>query len=247
MLLLKNSLVVCAIVLGTALGIQANTVPFDPPLERCNPTGNFNSLEHAHMGRCTIGDKIFSGFDFSSGGSHPITASHLDYSIINHGAAAIGFAFTPSGGMTVFNGKSISITVGFTVTTTGPDIKDASLVLGDGSFAIGRGAASITEAIHPAGGGPQVLTVVARGDRSAEVIFSPPVDVVAVTKTALVTAPLLGGVNVARISSFNETFSQVPEPRTMLLFGSGLLLIGIVVHRKQVRAKAGTIGLINVA
>ena len=41
--------------------------------------------------------------------------------------------------------------------------------------------------------------------------------------------------------------SQVPEPSTMLLFGSGLLLLGLIVHRKQLHAKTGNIGLIDVA
>jgi hypothetical protein len=42
----------------------------------------------------------------------------------------------------------------------------------------------------------------------------------------------------------SESFSLdgtavVPEPSTMLLFGSGSLLLGIIVHRKQLSAKAG--------
>jgi hypothetical protein len=33
----------------------------------------------------------------------------------------------------------------------------------------------------------------------------------------------------------------VPEPGTLLLFGSGLLLFGIIAYRKELRAKAGNI------
>jgi hypothetical protein len=41
---------------------------------------------------------------------------------------------------------------------------------------------------------------------------------------------------VAAIPTVNVV--TVPEPSTMLLFGTGLLLLGIIVHRKQLRAKA---------
>ena len=39
----------------------------------------------------------------------------------------------------------------------------------------------------------------------------------------------------------------VPEPSPMLLFGSGLLLMGIIVYRKQLRAKAVNVGVIDMA
>jgi hypothetical protein len=37
--------------------------------------------------------------------------------------------------------------------------------------------------------------------------------------------------------------TAVPEPSTLLLFGSGLLLLGIIAYRKQLHAKAGNTGL----
>jgi hypothetical protein len=37
--------------------------------------------------------------------------------------------------------------------------------------------------------------------------------------------------------------TAVPEPSTLLLFGSGLLLPGIIAYRKQLHAKAGNTGL----
>jgi hypothetical protein len=37
------------------------------------------------------------------------------------------------------------------------------------------------------------------------------------------------------------TISPVPEPGTMLLFGSGLLVFGIIVHRKKLHVRDGLI------
>ena len=54
-----------------------------------------------------------------------------------------------------------------------------------------------------------------------------------------------GRGNQGNFDSVNLT--AVPEPGTLLLFGTGLLLLGIIVHRKQLRAKAGNIGLIDAA
>jgi hypothetical protein len=48
--------------------------------------------------------------------------------------------------------------------------------------------------------------------------------------------------------SFDDVhFSAVPEPGTLLLFASGLLLIGIIVYRKELYTKAENIGPIDVA
>jgi hypothetical protein len=243
MLQLKNSLVVCAIVLGTALGAQANTLPVDPG--PCAANGTFNDLEHHNHGICTIGDKTFSDFtftSFSSGHAHEVNASHLDYSIIKMGTAAIGFSF--SGPINAGASQTNGVSIGYLV--TGPGIIDARATISGTALRPTPGTGTITEDICPGGialvgcSSPLSLHVVSpSGPKVATANFSP-VDEVAVSKT--VTA--IGNFN---ITSFDQTFSQVPEPRTMVLFGSGLLLIGIVVRRKQVRAKAGNIGLIDVA
>ena len=43
------------------------------------------------------------------------------------------------------------------------------------------------------------------------------------------------------------TLTTVPEPGTLLLFGSGLLLFGIIAYRNELRAKAGNVGVIDMA
>jgi hypothetical protein len=204
----------------------------------------------AHHGTCTIGDKIFSGFTFlsdASGGAHAITASHLDYSIINDGTEAIGFSF--SGPISAGRLQHSSVAISYEV--SGPDIIDAQSVISGHGTLSGRG--QVTDLVCV--GGPSVgcpsanLRTLLVGAPStpglpstATITFSP-VGEVGFNKTVAA----FGVSGSFDITHFSETVSQVPEPGTLLLFGTGLLLLGIIVHRKHLREKAGNTGLIDVA
>jgi hypothetical protein len=51
-----------------------------------------------------------------------------------------------------------------------------------------------------------------------------------------ITIQLHSSGNQANFADVRLTASPVPEPGTLLLFGNGLLLLGIIVHRKQPHA-----------
>jgi len=232
---LKQLLVVCAIVLGAAMGLRANTAPVDAPaLQPCDPTGNFQMLMSAHRGTCTIGDKIFSGFTFmssASNGAHALHASQLDYQVINDGTKAIGFSF--SGAINAGHLQHSSVAITYEV--SGPGIIDAQASI-SGHGSLGNGQVIDLVCL----GGPSVgcpsanlrtlHAVLPAGPSTATIAFSP-VDEVGFNKSVIA----FGSTGSFDITHFSETVSQVPEPGTLLLFGTGLLLLILIVSRKQLR------------
>jgi len=254
MVQLKNSLVVCAIVFGTAMGLQANMalVGHAKVVAPCPTTGTFATLEQG--GSCTIGNQTFGAFTFSGtvdmgSGSVPLAPSDLNYSTITPTInKEIGFSFSGP-----FSGNSPSggaqVTLGYLV--TGPDITFAGVAITGFSSSGAHntsGDGIVMETICP--GGPDVdhcrsplsLNVDLGGSgpvfgaTGADAVTFSPVDELAVFKTVTLIAPPVNGPGFSSMNGFNE-ISQFPEPSTMLVFGSGLLLLGIIVYRKQLHVR----------
>jgi hypothetical protein len=239
MLQFRNSLVVCAIVLGTALGLQANTVPA-AHVGPCPTTGTYATLEHDRS--CTIGDKTFSGFTFTSHatgiGAHPITPSGLHYSTINDGTEAIGFSFSGP----IHAGFAQTSTVVLDYEVSGSDIIDAQSAITahisglHGFGAIGQnvclGSSPASRCPNPSANLRTLFVGEPSGPSTDTITFSP---VHEVSFNKGITA--FGGLGSTDITHFSETVSQVPEPGTMLLFGTGLLLLVLIVSRKQLRGR----------
>ncbi len=196
-----------------------------------------NCVSGANLGQwlgggfsCTIGDKTFSNFTYSasSGGqATPVAASAITITTINQGSNAIGFQFNAP--WVVSNTQSLDSLIGFTVAVTGggpAQIHDAAVVQGGTSFS-GAGVASVSENLS---NNVQLLTIDTAGQivLADSVAFSP-IGSVNVTKDIAVRAN--GGS--ASISLVSDTFSQVPEPATLGLLGSGLIGLGLLRHRRR--------------
>ena len=182
-------------------------------------------------GGCQMGDKIFSDFFYqpSSGGDGPaVAASAIFVAPVNPGSYNPGIVFSSSNwfvsGVNSYYDASIAFNV--TVLRGGAPINDATLTMGADASVSGAGSASIGESIVAGGGFPELgaLDVDATGPLVDHVSFAP-TSTVEVSKNFFIGTSLTGDGS-ARIFSFTENFSEVPEPVGAILIGSGLLVLG---------------------
>jgi hypothetical protein len=99
-----------------------------------------------------------------------------------------------------------------------------------GSFWRDCGPISFVDIVHPSSSTPDIFVNTNRC--GATFFFTTPID----TFGTFVSPSFSGGSTL--------TISETPEPTSMLLFGSGLLLFGMIVGRKQRAARI--IGLVDV-
>ncbi len=199
----------------------------------CLASGTFQDLLNSNaLGGCTIDDKLFTDFAYSSSDTAglPILASAFDYQVVNMGPSGIGFQF--SFGMFAGPGEVNDVFIGYNV--LGPNIVSDHLAVT--GFATGTGLASVAETYckgTPLGAGCPV------GDSGTlEAYFSAfgnqpadssswltPVRLLSITKDIEAAG---GTAGIAHISGVLDTVDQtgVPEPVTLIIFGSGLTLLG---------------------
>ena len=228
-------LVVACVVLLSGIGFASACAP-----------GTWADYLALNPNSCTIDDKTFSNFSYSytphdfgvppaSLSVTPIT-THLDP----------GFQWTA--GWNVSNGSGVPTQDSFidytvTVNPGGAKIIDVSLSMGGASF-FGTGGARVDEtvcvgAMFPSclGGTTYQLSVYDNGQQGFKffdsVNFSAATEI-DVEKDIELTSGTNGGASLSMVSNqFSE--QQVPEPGSILLFGSGALAVAGVLRRKLTR------------
>lgn len=194
---------------------------------------------------CTVGDKTFSDFTYSSiasSGVTPVVASEVDVSSVDSGGE-IGLEFESvweASGANAFDDS----TIGFVVTVTGASelVDDAQVALPSGSVDTLSGVSSVSEGgCGPAPCIPGTWDIFTFDSSSgantanASTILATPTGSVQVTKDISVSTGSGGGLAI--LSNVEDTFSQiaVPEPRTISMFLGLVFVAGLAFRKRLVR------------
>ena len=223
------SLFLIAAAISSATPVACSTV---------SPT--LNNFELLGAGGCSVGNLIFSNFAdtaTSSDSAYNISASSIAVGLITdpeiglNFRAAWGIGNTP-GGASQFQDEVIT----FVVSTSNATNLLADVGLDFNGSATGTGLTSVVETYCP--GAASVVGCVNAGqisltnpplNLSVEAPFTFNTNMVAIRKDfSLISGP--SGTTV--ISNVDQTFSQIPEPGTLLLMGSALAGLGLYRFRR---------------
>lgn len=184
---------------------------------------------------CGLEDKTASNFSYSTAGTNQMPASSITVNPITTPLNP-GFLFNAPWG--VQGSQTQDSLIGFTITANGNLINDLSLYMFGGAT-LGNGLVTVSEtycagdtfADGCANGITGTLSTYLGGGLSKlvdSVTFNP-VQVVDVKKDI----ELLGGGNgsFAVLSGVQNQFSEVPEPSSLMLFGSGIAGLAGVMRR----------------
>ena len=187
---------------------------------------------------CGIDDKTFSDFSYSTSGTNPMPASSITVNPIDTPFNP-GFLFNAPWGVQA--GQTQGSLIGFTVKVNqgGNLINDLSLYM-FGAGVIGSGQVTVAEtyclgdtfANQCANGVEGTLMTILNSNTSIlhdSVSFNP-VSIVDVKKDI----ELIGGGDgsATLVSGVQNQFSEVPEPSSLLLFGSGIAGLAGMVRRR---------------
>ncbi|MFZ0704595.1 MAG: PEP-CTERM sorting domain-containing protein [Candidatus Korobacteraceae bacterium] len=189
-------------------------------------------------GSCGIDNKTFSNFTYSTAGSNHMNASDITVTPITT-QYNTGFQFIAP--WNASSGQTQQSLIGYTATDNGgPLIKDLSLLM-IGAATLGNAQVAVAETYCAgdtfanlcANGTEGTLLTILNSNTSllsASVNFDNPVSVVDV----YANVEMLGGSDnnsTALLGGLQNQFSEVPEPGSLVLFGSGIAGLAGVLRR----------------
>lgn len=183
-----------------------------------------------------IGDKLFRDFFFSYTDNNGNPTDNLTRSNVNLTALSndIGFGVSFQQPLLAIGSDFKDVVFKYSVTVTDPNFKISDIHLSITGAAGNGGFGSVGEDTFVGGfGATNVghLDAFLSGPTTSSNNIVPAVTELWVQKDAIVTGNGAANGN-ASISVIDQTFSQVPEPSTVLLVGLGLLG-GVAVNRKR--------------
>jgi hypothetical protein len=182
-----------------------------------------------------VGDKVFGNFFFSYSDTDGLTSDDLTRSNVTLTTLSniIGFGLQFSQPLLAIGPVSKDIEFQYTATVADPTNLISDIHLSITGSAGNGGLGTVGEQVFTGGfSGTSVGQIQASipGVSTAATNIVPPVSEVWVQKDVIVTGGSAAN-GFASISVIDQTFSQVPEPSTVLLVGLGLLGVVGLRHR----------------
>jgi hypothetical protein len=185
-----------------------------------------------------VGDKLFDAFSFTSAPSSGFLAADVAVQAVQD---QFGFGLEFSGSWVATDTQERDFVLGFGVTVLDQSqlVHDVHLLFNGSEY--GSGQASVTEQIFDDGPVPLgnligQMAVDAPSTLENIDLFQP-LRHIYVEKDVSVTGGLIGEKNsvenMARITTIHQTFSQIPEPGTMLLVAVGLFGAMLTTRRRR--------------
>lgn len=205
----------------------------------CVSGGTMASYEALGAGGCVIGNALFSNFVYGSTafGNGTAVADTAVFLTTVESTQGPGIIFSSSNWSVSANPdlpSFVDSTIKFTVAILdgSPLIGGGILTLSPDSTSGGTGTGGVGETINPSG---LMLQVDINGTQVSSQEF-PPTNAVSVLKDLRVSVSPGGeGSGFAQINSFEEDFSEAPEPVSAVMIGSGLLGLGLWRRRAASR------------